>query len=213
MFWRNILVGILLYSVGDPVFAQTTKSQPVQVQESFFETIFPPLSDDDAKTYRDGFLFGCNPKANENADFDCHSADIIVAIKLIAETARMNGFLRACGHRVWIPYFQKTSLRVEPVFHKIGNPDGSPAIAMHGRIQGTTAGLVMRGNLCSYIPENVDRSEFLAIEADKFFTSRLQVIENRLSVPRIYSDEELALIEGYERERKLGNVAETIQPR
>jgi hypothetical protein len=213
MFWRNILLAILLYAASSPVFAQSTQSQPAPVEESFFEGMFPPLSDDDAKTYRDGFLLGCDPKADEKADFDCNSADVIIASKLIAETARMNGFLRACGQEVWRQHFGYAVRRVQPLFKESGVTVGLHAGYMHGGIQGITRRLVEDNNLCTYVPSEVDPTEFLEGAAAVFFSTRLLTIQSKLSFPIVYNPEERALIDRLDRERNGGNSGKPSQPR
>lgn len=152
-------------------------------EDNLFETLYPKYTYMDVIEFRDMF-FDCSNSATRTTEIDCDSKDTFNSIKLIMETARMNGYLRACGSDEWWLYFGNVTHRIHPIF-KTSNENAQLLGGMlHGTIQGKYVRITTDKNLCGLIPPNEDKEEFLASQALYFFNSRIIDIMFSLSYPQ-----------------------------
>lgn len=167
-----------------PMNLDIVKAEDIPANEQtnhIFTMIYTPMSERAVINFRQEFM-GCDNAQTKEPLVDCSNPDTKIAARLILETARMDGFLRACNSNLWLHYFGWVSNRVKPVFK-------DPTIgewtigAMHGTVQGELVRDTQdRGHCNNFVPSQ-DRDNWFAIQALNYFNDRLVQISFGLSFP------------------------------
>jgi|GEM_PF-5607202 len=176
-----LFIVLIIFLSNSPVIAQDTQTDNKEIEDNYFEKIYPKFRDYEVMRFRDDF-FNCGNSDQKRSTIDCQSRDTLLAIKLLMETARMNGYLRACGSNEWYLYFGHVTHRIKPIFSNEESEDISAGV-YHGIIQGTYTRETEEKNQCDDIPKNEDRIEWLKLQAMFFFNSRLLPLEQQISFP------------------------------